>query len=352
MSRTDTAVVFCGPLQTIGLALGYTVLGALCLMLVGCEQRPDRVIELGGPTMGTYYSVKVPRPPQGTTAKQLQTQVESVLDAVVAEISTYDETSELSRLNRNPSTDWIGVSPGLYQVVAEGQRVSALTDGAFDITIGPLVNLWGFGPEARRTSAPTSGEIEAARARVGWRKLQLRATPPAIRKARGDIYIDLSALGEGYGADRVAAMLDAQGIADYMVAIAGAIRAKGLNAKGEPWAIAIEQPMPDRRAVHRVVPISDRALSTSGDYRNFFEHDGRRYSHEIDPQTGAPIEGNLGSVTVIAETGMVVDALATALMVLGDRRGPALAESEGLAAYFIVREGETIRGFGSSAFQD
>ena len=324
--------------------------GALSLALFGCGQQPDPALDLSGPTMGTYYSVKIARPPEGLTAERLRREVEAVLDAVIAEISTYDETSELSRLNRNPSTDWIPVSPGLYRVIAEGQRIAELTDGAFDITIGPLVNLWGFGPEAR-SGVPTPEEIAAAKARVGWQKLALRADPPAVRKARGDLYIDLSALGEGYGADRVAVWLDGQGVEDYMVAVAGAIRAKGLNARLKPWAIAIEQPMPDRRAVHRVIPVSDRALSTSGDYRNFFEQDGKRYSHEIDPKTGAPVDRKLGSVTVVGEVGMVVDGLATALMVLGDQAGPALAEAQGLAAYFIVREDGEIRGFGSTGFR-
>nr|WP_245232591.1 FAD:protein FMN transferase [Thiorhodococcus minor] len=320
-------------------------------MLAACTQQPDPVLEIDGPTMGTYYSVKIARPAEGLTAEDLRPKIEAVLNAVVAEISTYDETSELSRLNRNSSADWIPVSRHLLDVIAEGQRIAKLTDGAFDVTIGPLVNLWGFGPERPRDAVPTAAEIAAAKARVGWQKLALRDDPPAVRKARPDLYIDLSALGEGYGADRVAAWLDEQGVADYMVAVAGAIRAKGLNAKREPWAIAIEQPMPDRRAVHRVIPISDRALSTSGDYRNFFEKDGKHYSHEIDPQTGAPVGRQLGSVTVVGDVGMVVDGLATALMVLGAEKGPALADASGIAAYFIVREGETIRGFGSRDFQ-
>ena len=187
--------------------------------------------------------------------------------------------------------------------------------------------------------------------RVGWRKLELRDSPPAIRKVRGDIYIDLSALGEGYGADRVAADLDARGVADYMVAVAGTIRAKGLNAKGQPWAIAIEEPLPGQRSVHRIVPVSDRAISTSGDYRNFFVKDGKRYSHEIDPATGAPIERNLGSATVVGERATVVDGLATAFMVLGEQQGPALAVSQGIAAYFIVRDDAALRGVASPAFE-
>jgi thiamine biosynthesis lipoprotein len=321
------------------------------LLLAGCGERAAPSIEIEGPTMGTYYSVKVARPPLGMTAEALKREVESVLDRVIAEISTYEPTSELSRLNANPGTDWIPISLALHAVIAEGQRFAALSDGAFDITVGPLVNLWGFGPEARPDELPTPEQIQAARERVGWRKLELRASPPAIRKARGDVYIDLSALGEGYGADLVAADLDARGVADYMVAVAGTIRAKGLNAKGQPWAIAIEEPLPDRRTVHRIVPVSDRAISTSGDYRNFFVKDGKRYSHEIDPATGAPIERNLGSATGGGVRATGVDGLATAFMVLGEQRASELAGSQGIAAYFIVRDGDVLRGVASPAFE-
>ncbi|CRI64219.1 Thiamine biosynthesis lipoprotein ApbE [Thiocapsa sp. KS1] len=333
----------------MGVIAALLSLGAL--LLAGCGERAAPSIEIEGPTMGTYYSVKVARPPLGMTTDALKREVESVLDRVIAEISTYEPTSELSRLNANPGTDWIPVSPELHAVIAEGQRIAALSDGAFDITVGPLVNLWGFGPEERPDALPTPEQIQAARERVGWRKLELRASPPAIRKARGDVYIDLSALGEGYGADRVAADLDARGVADYMVAVAGTIRAKGLNPKGQPWAIAIEEPLPDRRAVHRIVPVSDRAISTSGDYRNFFVKDGKRYSHEIDPATGAPIERNLGSATVVGERATLVDGFATAFMVLGEQRASALAVSQGIAAYFIVRDGDALRGVASPAFE-
>ncbi|MFB1489052.1 MULTISPECIES: FAD:protein FMN transferase [unclassified Thiocapsa] len=234
------------------------------------------------------------RGPAAVEAQKAARRMESILDQVIAEISTYEPTSELSRLNANPGTDWIPISPELHALIAEGQRIADLSNGVFDITVGPLVNRWGFGPESRPDELPTPEQIQAARERVGWRKLELRASPPALRKARGDVYIDLSALGEGYDADRVAAALDALGATDYMVAVAGTIRAKGLNAKGQPWAIAIEEQLPDQRAVHRVVPVSDQAISTSGDYRNFFEKGGKRFSHEIDPATGAPIERNLG----------------------------------------------------------
>lgn len=322
----------------------------LLLLLTGCG-RPDPMLDIAGPTMGTYYTVKVARPPHGMTKQTLTAGVETVLAQVISEISTYDQHSELSRLNQNPSTDWIPISANLYQVLAEGQRIAALTEGAFDITIGPLVNLWGFGPERRRDTPPSAAEIQAAQARVGWRKLELQAQPAAVRKAQPDLYLDLSALGEGYGVDQLTAWLDAQGVNDYMVAVAGAIRTKGSNAKQRPWAIAIEEPVADQRAVHRIIPLADRVVSTSGDYRNFFERDGKRYSHEINPVTGAPVERNLGSVTVIGAVGMVVDGWATALMVLGEQRGLALAEAQHLAAYFIVRDGETFKGIATPAFQ-
>ncbi|MBV5310001.1 FAD:protein FMN transferase [Chromatium okenii] len=322
----------------------------LVLLLTGCG-RPDPMLDIAGPTMGTYYAVKVARPPQGMTKQTLTAGVETVLARVISEISTYDHNSELSQLNQNPSTEWIPISAHLYQVIAEGQRIAELTDGTFDITIGPLVNLWGFGPERRRDTPPSAAEIQAAQARVGWRKLELQAQPAAVRKAQPDLYIDLSALGEGYGVDQLTAWLDAQGVNDYMVAVAGAIRTKGSNAKQRPWAIAIEEPVTEHRSVNRIVSLTNRAVSTSGDYRNFFERDGKRYSHEINPVTGAPVERNLGSVTVIGDVGMVVDGWATALMVLGEERGPALAEAQGLAAYFIVRDGETLRTIATPAFQ-
>ena len=179
--------------------------------------------------MGTYYAIKIPGPPSGIDGAELQAGVESVLNAVVAEISTYDPSSELSRLNANPGTDWLSVSPNLFGVLAEGQRIGALSGGVFDITVGPLVNLWGFGPDPKPEGAPSPEAIRLARERVGAGLLSLREDPPAVRKARGDLYVDLSALGEGEGADRVAAYLESRGIYDYMVAVAGTLRVRGTN---------------------------------------------------------------------------------------------------------------------------
>jgi FAD:protein FMN transferase len=315
-----------------------SLMSILCAALAGCGERSAEVLDFSGPTMGTYYSVKVARPPDGPSPRGLQKGVEQVLAEVVGLISTYQKSSELSRLNRNPSTDWIPVSHALLSVLGEGQRVSALSGGAFDISVGPLVNLWGFGPEVKADQVPSRQAIEKTLTRVGYEKLQLRRSPPAVRKQRGDMYIDLSALGEGYGADRVAAYLDSRGLRDYMVAVAGAIRVKGRNAEGRPWAIAIEEPSPGRRAVYKIIQVTGEGLSTSGDYRNFFEQGGQHYSHEIDPKRGIPVIHRLASVTVVSDNAMQADALATALMVMGEDKGPALATARGIAAFFILRE--------------
>jgi thiamine biosynthesis lipoprotein len=326
----------------------------ICLILAvsvrGCSDRP-RVVEISGPTMGTFYSVKMVSPPAGLSDSAIRKDIEAVLHQVVALISTYEASSQLSRLNQDSSTEWLSIPSALLAVIEEGQRVSTLTEGAFDITVGPLVNLWGFGPELRGGQIPSGQAIAAALTRVGYQKLHLRDRPPSIRKDRGDVYIDLSGLGEGYGADRIADYLDSQGVVNYMAAIAGAIRVKGRNVRGEPWAIAIEEPIPGQRSVRRVIRVSDGGLSTSGDYRNFFEKDGRRFSHEIDPRTGWPTEHRLGSVTVVSDTAMRADALATALLVMGEDKGPALAEAQGLAAYFIIREATGLSDLSTTRFR-
>lgn len=335
--------------------LHSSLLGLLLALTVGgCGLDVDPQIEVQGPTMGTYYAVKVARPPAGLDAKSLQAGIESVLKETVAEISTYDAQSELSRLNTNPETGWLPISQHLFAMLTEGQAIGRLSGGSFDITVGPLVNLWGFGPQTRPAAVPSAESIKAALERVGYDKLELRSDPPSIRRHRGDLYIDLSAMGEGEGADRMAAWLETQGVTDYMAAVAGTMRVRGKNAKGLPWGIAIEVPDPEQRAVQRILPVTDSAVSTSGDYRNFFKSGGKRYSHHIDPRTGAPVAQDLASVTVVlpggTDSARRADGLATALMVMGAERGRALAEAEAIAAYFILREDDGFRELNTTAF--
>jgi thiamine biosynthesis lipoprotein len=309
----------------------------IVLLLSACESPPpDPTVRLAGATMGTSYEIKLVPAPGQTVPADLKQRVDAVLARINQQMSTYDPNSELSRFNQNPSTDWIAVSPELLQVVAEGLRTSELSNGAFDITVGPLVNLWGFGPEPRRDQVPSDEAIAQARDRVGYWRLQTRDQPPALKKERADLYVDLSALAKGYGADQLAALLDASGIQNYLVAIAGDIRARGRNGQGQPWTIAIEKPVPGQRAVERLIRVGDHSVSTAGDYRNFFEQNGQRYSHLINPRTGRPVPRTLASVTVISDRSMVADTTATALMVAGPDFGFQLATDHHLAAFFIL----------------
>jgi FAD:protein FMN transferase len=334
------------PVLRAGAAL---LLAVLMLALAGCGPR-EHTLTLAGPTMGTSWSVQLPRPPAGVDQAALYAGITAVLEEVNARMSTYQADSELSRFNAAESTDWFPVSDELVRLVDTALAVSTLSDGAFDVTVGPLVNLWGFGPEVQADELPAQAEIDAALVRVGWTLLHTRTEPPALRKDRPDVYVDLSAIAKGHGVDRVAAVLEAAGVRDYLAEIGGELRGRGVNAEGEPWRIAVERPDPGRRAVLRVVALTDQAMATSGDYRNFFELDGRRYSHSIDPATGRPVDHQLASVTVLAERCGEADAWATALLVLGPEQGRALADERGLAALFVERIGEELRLSESAAF--
>lgn len=322
----------------------------LVFLLAACGERTTDDwpygFEYHGSTMGTTFSVKVTLLPATQSPEALKAEIDALLREINQQMSTYLPDSELSRFNSNRSTDWIEVSPALYTVVATAQQISQLSDGAFDITVGPLVNLWGFGPDPARDSAPPPEHIDALRDRVGYRLLALRENPPALKKQHPEMYLDLSALAKGYGVDRVAALLESQGMHDYLVEIGGELKLHGLNARREFWHIAIEKPTPEWRMVQKIVPLTDIGVATSGDYRNYFEQNGKRYSHTIDPATGYPITHTLASVTLLAPSAMLADAWATAMMVLGAERGMALALQQNLAAYFLVKRDE---GFAEQA---
>lgn len=308
------------------------------VLLAACE-RQQSVVHLVGATMGTQYSVKVVNP-GARDPDELRSAIDALLMEINAAMSTYLADSELSLLNTNGSTDWIAISERLYDVLQTALTIAAASDGAFDVTIGPLVNLWGFGPE-RDSQVPDTAAIEQARERVGVDKLRLRPTPPAVRKQRGDIHIDLSAIAKGYAVDEIAAYLESLGYGDYLVEIGGEIRAKGANQDGVPWRIGIENPVVDGREIGETVDLSGHGMASSGNYRNFFERDGIRYGHTIDPKTGRPTRHDLAAVTVIHPQAMVADAWATALMSLGFEDGFKLAEERGIAALFFVAAADT-----------
>jgi FAD:protein FMN transferase len=321
----------------------------LLLMLVACSK--PQPTKLYGSTMGTSYSVIIPQLPESTSETTVHEGIDAVLERVNQEMSTYLPDSELSQINQSEGGQWLQVSPAVFGVINLAQSISEQTGGAYDITVGPLVNLWGFGPPTPGAEGmPTDEEVKAARALVGYHKLELNPQGRTLRKKFKDLYIDLSSIAKGYGVDAVADYLESVGITDYLVEIGGEIRAKGKSQRGDAWRIAVEKPVPGERAVQKIVNLSDIAVATSGDYRNFVEYNGVRYSHTIDPRKGGPIHHALASVTVLSEKAVNADAWATALMVLGEVEGLKLAEEKGLAAYFLYKKGDGFESEETTAF--
>lgn len=317
----------------------YSHLCTTCvaLLISACEhgsRLPE--YELTAATMGTTFSIKVVAPSDELSMEQLRRQIRAKLDSIELLTSTYIEESELSQFNNNPSVEWITVSAALCVVVEQALELSRQTSGAFDITIGPLVNLWGFGSDGFADQPPSTAAIQEALSRVGYRRLETRCDEPALRKQRGDITVDLSGWAKGYAVDELANMLDETSLAGYLVEVGGELRAKGLNADRELWRIAIERPVVGGREIQRIVRLTDMGMATSGDYRNYFEYEGVRYSHIIDAQTGRPVSHALAAVTVINESVATADAMATALLALGPDRGLAMAEELGIAGYFLI----------------
>jgi len=310
------------------------ILISLLLLLSACSDTNNQPLQFTGPTMGTTYSVAI-TPPYPEIATGLEDKIHALLDEINAGMSTWIEDSELSRLNRNDSSDWVSVSNDLYTVLSAAEAISRKTDGAFDITIGAVVNLWGFGPDENGRQLPGKDEIISLMQATGYQKLSLQDTPPAVRKYPGS-YLDLSGIAKGYGVDRIADLLEELGIDNYLVEIGGEIRARGRNRRNQSWRVGIERPQDETRTVRDIIALDNAAMATSGGYRNFITHDGIRYSHTIDPATGWPVAHNLTSVTVLHDTAMVADALATALLVMGPDKGYTYAEENKIAALFIV----------------
>ncbi len=322
-----------------------------CLAVcVGCDTR-RLPLTLTGETMGTSYSVAIAEAVDEAVLERLARTVGDTLDAVNSRMSTYLEDSELSRFNRSRSTEWQPASAQLVAVLLEAQRISALSAGAFDVTVGPVVNLWGFGPEPDIDDVPAANAVARALAVVDYRHLDVRRSPPMVRKRIPRLYVDLSAIAKGYAVDQVAAALAVEGIRNSLVEIGGELYASGVNARGEPWRIGVEKPADDVRAVLRSIRVNAAAVATSGDYRIYSEIQGRRYSHEIDPYTGWPVTHRTALVSVVAASGMEADALATALLILGSGAGLELARRCGIAAYFVDRAPGGFASFASPEFE-
>lgn len=307
--------------------------------LAGCARPAHATIR--GLTMGTTYTVELAAPIDAAARTGLVELIEAELAAINQAMSTYDPRSELSEFNRRQDLGWTPASRGLFEVLDSASRISTATQGAFDVTVGPLVDVWGFGPQYGTRRVPDDAVIERVRDSVGYQHLQTDPAAGAIRKRHRHTQVDLSAIAKGYGVDRVAMVLDRQGVHGYLVEIGGELRAKGTTAAGTPWRVGIERPVEGRHVVGEIVALENRAIATSGTTQNFFDQDGRHYSHIIDPMTARPVEHPAIAVSVVADTTMEADAWATALVVRGPERGYALAQARSLAALFVTASGPT-----------
>lgn len=310
----------------------------LLASLAACARAPEP-LRISGPTMGTTYSVVVTELPDGISRGQVEQVIAQVLDDADRHLSVWNPDGELVRFNANASTEWQAVSEPLHSAIAQALEVGEASGGAFDITVGPLVAAWGFGAGAGiEWSAPDADEIGRMLDRTGWSQLELRESPPMLRKRLPELTIDLDGIAPGWAVDRIAERFDALGLRDYLVELGGEVRGRGSSPERRRWRVAVEAPILGTRRPLAVIELDGVGVSTSGDYRDFRELDGRRVSHTIDPRTGRPVEHQLASVTVVHPSVAGADAWATALMVLGAEEGLARAGRRGLAAFFVVRD--------------
>ena len=315
----------------------YILLFLILFLFSSCVQKSHlELVTLEGFTMGTIYSVKIVKDKSSDIYDSLPQKVEELFESINLKMSTYIDSSEISQLNRFPAQEWFKLSPELCYVLDEAEKVSRLSDGAFDITVGPLVNLWGFGPEDNKRQTPLEADINNRKQHIGFTKLLLDGPLQSAKKSIPELYCDLSAIAKGYGVDAVADYFDSLGIKNYLVEVGGEVRAKGQNNNNQDWRIGIQSPA-NLKEIFKIISISNKAVATSGDYQNYFEENGVRYSHTIDPRTAKPIMHKLASVTVVHSSCMTADALATAINVLGPDKGFELAQSQELAVLLIVK---------------
>ncbi len=298
-------------------------------------------IALNGPTMGTRWTALFYAEP-GVDPDPIRAALQSAMEEVDGQMSTWNAGSDLMRINAAPVGQWVAVPERLRQVLYLGLEIGRASDGAFDIGMGDAVTAWGFGPEA---AAPDG--IRAAMEALRHPAHEVLEFDGDHLRKTAPIALDLNGIAKGYGVDRLAEILRDRGIDAALVGIDGEMRAIGLRSDGKAWTIAVEAPDPERRTPHAILALQDAAVATSGDYRHWVEVQGRRLSHTMDPRRGAPLIASPGSVTVVSRCCAEADAWATALMVLGPERGAALARNRGLDALFLVRDDEgTARGVG------
>ncbi len=313
----------------------------LTFVLTSCSDFAEKQLtQISGQTMGTYYRISLVAD-DDIEEEQLKAAIENVLDQVNRQMSTYQQDSEITSFNQSNSTQWFSVSSDFAVVTAKAKQIYEQTQGRFDPTLGPLIDLWSFGADKKPVKTPSESEITQVAELFGGNKLDVRLDPAALKKSITDLRLDLSAIAKGFAVDKLAQLLETYQITNFLVDIGGELSARGRNLDGQLWRVGIEKPDPAlNESIQQVVSITHKSIATSGSYRNFFEEDGVRYSHIIDPLTFRPIEHKLVSVSVIADDCMSADGYATALMVLGPEYGYEFALQYGLAVYMIEKQGD------------
>lgn len=329
-------------------SLRPVIVVALAAALTGCLFQ-DKLETFAGPTMGSTYTVKYVAHADVPAREQLQREIETILADIDQQMSTYRSDSDIEVFNALPAGACKSMPAGILELVEAGQRLSDDSDGAFDLTVEPLLNLWGFGPQGRGEVVPTAEQIADTMQRVGQRHLRIDGEQLCKDAA---VEVDFNSIAAGYAVDKVSASLEAAGVQSYLVEITGELRAEGRKPDGSAWRVAIEAPRDNERVAQRIIELDGLGVSTSGDYRNYFERDGKRYSHTLDPLSGAPIEHRLAAVTVVDKSTLRADGLSTLLMVLGPERGMAYATQRDIAAFFVIHEGQEFISKSTEAFDE
>jgi thiamine biosynthesis lipoprotein len=330
---------------------GRSAVLGIAVVLVSCESASGPH-ELSGPTMGSLYHVTIDDALTEREREEARSVVEERLRELERLLSTYDSASEVSRFNRHESTDPFPVSKEVIDVLSLARHVSERSGGALDVTVAPLVDAWGFGPLDQQGSFPDAATVGELLTHVGWDLVVIDEAASTITKKDPAVRVDLSALGQGYAVEAVSAALEELGLGNFLVEMSGELKAVGSRRDGTPWRIGIEAPAEGPAGLWGTVELSDEGISTAGDYLNYIELAGLRYSHLVDPRTGRPLPLVGLSVSVVHESALVADAWDTALAVLGPYAGYALAEQEGLGAVFITRDGDGFRAWTTPALAE
>lgn len=329
--------------EIIGLAKYFSLL-LFAALLSACGAPVE---EFGGPTMGSHYSLKYVVGRATPAQAEVSQAVEGILAEVDQQMSTWRADSDVSRFNLLPAGSCQVMPAPVLELVRFGTQLSRDSDGAFDLTLQPLLDLWGFGAQSRGAQVPSAEQIAAARANTGYQHLRIEGQQLCKDVA---VQLDLDSIAAGYAVDRIGARLTELGVASYLLNVTGELKVLGHKPDGSAWRVALEVPRDDRQVARQVLALDGQGVSTSGDYRNYFEQDGQRYSHTFDPHAGAPVRHDLAAVTVIDPSALRADGLSTLLMVLGGERGLAYAEQADIAALFVRRSGQAFVSYPSSAF--